>query len=336
MSIPLPATMRCIEVSEDGSGSLGSLVPGERPVPIPKAGEVLIKIAAAGVNRPDLMQAAGMYPPPPGASDILGLEAAGEVVAIGEGVERVSVGDQVTALLTGGAYAQYASTPAVQCLPIPKGLSLVEAAGLPETFFTVWHNIVEKSGLSEGETLLVHGGSSGIGVTAIQIAKQICGATVLATVGSEAKRQACLTLGADVAINYRTEDFVDAVNAHTERGADVILDMVCGDYMNRNFKCAAPDGRLNLIAFLKGPKTQTNFTALLLKRLTLMGATLRAQPPASKARMAAGLREKVWPKLENGDIKPVIHAVVPFENAQKAHDILKEGQHIGKVVLSFS
>ena len=329
----LPKTMRCIEVSKDGSGSL---IAGERPVPRPKAGEVLVKIAAAGVNRPDLMQVAGLYPPPPGASDILGLEAAGDVVALGDGVEDISIGDRVTGLLTGGAYAQYATLPAVQCLPVPKGLSLVEAAGLPETFFTVWHNIVEKSGLSRGESLLVHGGSSGIGVAAIQIAKQICGATVITTVGSDAKRRACLTLGADIAVNYRTEDFVDVVNAATKCGADVILDMVCGDYMSRNFKCAAPDGRLNLIAFLKGPKTETNFTPLLLKRLTLMGATLRAQSPANKARMAAGLREKVWPKLENGDIKPVIHAVVPFEDAQKAHDILKQGQHIGKVVLDVS
>ena len=333
MSRSLPTIMRCIEVSKDGGGPLAL---GERPVPLPGAGEILLKIAAAGVNRPDLMQVAGLYPPPPGASDILGLEAAGEVVALGKGVQGISIGDQVTALLTGGAYAQYAVTPAVQCLPIPKGLSLVEAASLPETFFTVWHNIVEKSGLSAGESFLVHGGSSGIGVTAIQIAKQICGATVMTTVGNEAKRQACLSLGADIAINYKIEDFVDAVNAATKCGADVILDMVCGDYMSRNFKCAAPDGRLNLIAFLKGPRTETNFTALLLKRLTLMGATLRAQPPANKARMAAGLREKVWPKLENGDIKPVIHAVVPFENAQKAHDILKQGQHIGKVVLNVS
>ena len=333
MSPSLPTIMRCIEVSKDGAGSL---VPGKRPVPLPGTGDILLKIAAAGVNRPDLMQVAGLYPPPPGASDILGLEAAGEVVALGEGVQGISIGDRVTALLTGGAYAEYAVTPAIQCLPIPKGFSLVQAASLPETFFTVWHNIVEKSGLSEGESFLVHGGSSGIGVTAIQIAKQICKANVIATVGSEAKRQACLALGADIAINYKTEDFVDAVNANTKCGADVILDMVCGDYMNRNFKCAAPDGRLNLIAFLKGSKTETNFTALLLKRLTLMGATLRAQPPANKARMAAGLREKVWPKLENGDIKPVIHAVVPFEDAQKAHDILKQGQHIGKVVLNVS
>lgn len=327
----LPSKMQAVEIRKDADAPYLAL--GEIDVPVFGDDDVLVRVRAAGVNRPDLMQVAGMYPPPPGASDIPGLELAGEIVALGANVTSWNVGDHVCALVTGGGYAQYTTVPAAQCLPVPRGLSMIEAAGLPETFFTVWHNVFDKAGLANGETFLVHGGTSGIGTTAIQLAKAF-GAKVIATAGSDEKCEACLNLGADIAINYKTRDFVEDVMAATDgKGANVILDMVAGDYVSRNFKAAAVEGRILIIAFLRGPKAETNFTPLLLKRLTLMGSTLRAQPVASKAAIADALRNRVWPMIEDGKIGPVIYKTVPFADAQGAHAILKGGAHIGKVIL---
>ncbi|WP_297115482.1 NAD(P)H-quinone oxidoreductase [Thalassospira sp.] len=326
-----PARMKAVEITKDADKP--ALVVGEIALPDYGPDEVLIRVAASGVNRPDLMQVAGMYPPPPGASEIPGLELAGEIVAIGSNVTDWACGDKVCALVTGGGYAQYAAVPAAQCLPVPDGLTMTQAAGLPETFFTVWHNVFDKAALKTGETFLVHGGTSGIGTTAIQLAKAF-GAKVIATAGSQEKCQACRDLGADVAINYKTEDFVEQVKAATDgKGANVILDMVAGDYVSRNFKAAAFEARILIIAFLRGPKAETNFTPLLLKRLTLMGSTLRAQPVANKAAIANALREKVWPLIEAGKIAPVIYKTVPLDQASEAHAILKGGAHIGKVIL---
>ncbi|MBO6805432.1 MAG: NAD(P)H-quinone oxidoreductase [Thalassospira sp.] len=323
--------MKAVEITKDADKP--ALVVGEIALPDYGPDEVLIRVAASGVNRPDLMQVAGMYPPPPGASEIPGLELAGEIVAIGSNVTDWACGDKVCALVTGGGYAQYAAVPAAQCLPVPDGLTMTQAAGLPETFFTVWHNVFDKAALKTGETFLVHGGTSGIGTTAIQLAKAF-GAKVIATAGSQEKCQACRDLGADVAINYKTEDFVEQVKAATDgKGANVILDMVAGDYVSRNFKAAAFEARILIIAFLRGPKAETNFTPLLLKRLTLMGSTLRAQPVANKAAIANALREKVWPLIEAGKIAPVIYKTVPLDQASEAHAILKGGAHIGKVIL---
>jgi putative PIG3 family NAD(P)H quinone oxidoreductase len=323
--------MKAVEITKDADKP--ALVVGEIALPDYGPDEVLIRVAASGVNRPDLMQVAGMYPPPPGASEIPGLELAGEIVAIGSNVTDWACGDKVCALVTGGGYAQYAAVPAAQCLPVPDGLTMTQAAGLPETFFTVWHNVFDKAALKTGETFLVHGGTSGIGTTAIQLAKAF-GAKVIATAGSQEKCQACRDLGADVAINYKTEDFVEQVKAATDgKGANVILDMVAGDYVSRNFKAAAFEARILIIAFLRGPKAETNFTPLLLKRLTLMGSTLRAQPVANKAAIANALREKVWPLIEAGKIAPVIYKSVPLDQASEAHAILKGGAHIGKVIL---
>lgn len=326
-----PARMKAVEITKDADKP--ALVVGEIALPDYGPDEVLIRVAASGVNRPDLMQVAGMYPPPPGASEIPGLELAGEIVAIGSNVTDWACGDKVCALVTGGGYAQYAAVPAAQCLPVPDGLTMTQAAGLPETFFTVWHNVFDKAALKTGETFLVHGGTSGIGTTAIQLAKAF-GAKVIATAGSQEKCQACRDLGADVAINYKTEDFVEQVKAATDgKGANVILDMVAGDYVSRNFKAAAFEARILIIAFLRGPKAGTNFTPLLLKRLTLMGSTLRAQPVANKAAIANALREKVWPLIKAGKIAPVIYKTVPLDQASEAHAILKGGAHIGKVIL---
>ena len=326
-----PARMKAVEITKDADKP--ALVVGEIALPDYGPDDVLIRVAASGVNRPDLMQVAGMYPPPPGASEIPGLELAGEIVAIGSNVTDWACGDKVCALVTGGGYAQYAAVPAAQCLPVPDGLTMTQAAGLPETFFTVWHNVFDKAALKTGETFLVHGGTSGIGTTAIQLAKAF-GAKVIATAGSQEKCQACRDLGADVAINYKTEDFVEQVKAATDgKGANVILDMVAGDYVSRNFKAAAFEARILIIAFLRGPKAETNFTPLLLKRLTLMGSTLRAQPVANKAAIANALREKVWPLIEAGKIAPVIYKTVPLDQASEAHAILKGGAHIGKVML---
>ncbi|MBY0430434.1 MAG: NAD(P)H-quinone oxidoreductase, partial [Rhodospirillales bacterium] len=284
----LPETMICIEIPVPGGPE--ALVPGTRAVPGPGPGEVLIAVAAAGVNRPDVIQRQGLYPPPPGASDIPGLEVAGRVVALGEGAQGVALGDEVCALVTGGGYAPFCIAAAALCMPIPKGCDMIKAAALPETFFTVWHNVFERGALKAGERFLVHGGAGGIGTTAIQLAKAF-GATVFATAGSAARCEACRSLGADLAIDHTAGDFAEEVLAATgKRGVDVILDMVGGDYIPRNVKCLAPDGRLVSIAFLKGSKAEINFMPVMLRRLTLTGSTLRPQPVPAKARMAAALR----------------------------------------------
>ncbi|MCC7167322.1 MAG: NAD(P)H-quinone oxidoreductase [Rhodospirillales bacterium] len=330
MSKTIPAMMEAIEIAQPGGPEVLRLV--SRPVPKPGPGQVLIAIDAAGVNRPDVIQRQGQYAPPPGASDIPGLEIAGTVAALGEGAGW-AVGDRVCALVTGGGYAQYGVAEGALCLPIPKPLSMVEAAGLPETFFTVWHNVFERAGLKPGETFLVHGGTSGIGTAAIALAKAF-GARVIATANGPRKVAACRELGADCAIDYASQDYVAEVAAFTQKkGVDVILDMVGGDYLPRNIKCLAPDGRHVSIAFLKGSEMPINLMPVMLKRLTLTGSTLRPQPVAAKARMAAGLREKVWPLLDRGAIRPVVHATFPLAQAAEAHRLLESSQHIGKIIL---
>jgi len=331
MMVEIPATMIAIEITEPGKPDV--LKPAERPVPEPGEGEVLIKVAAAGVNRPDVLQRQGDYPPPPGASDIPGLEVAGEVVRCGPGISSLSVGDDVMALVTGGGYAEYCVAPALQCLPIPGNLSMAEAAAIPETFFTVWNNVFDRCGLQEGESFLVHGGSSGIGTTAIQLAHAF-GARVLATAGSAEKCRVCEELGAERAINYREEDFVAVVKDVTDGGVNVILDMVGGDYIQRNIKAAAPDGRICNIAFLNGSSAEINLMPVMLKRLTVTGSTLRAMPVVFKAAIAENLRTKVWPLIEVGDVKPVIHATFPLAEAAEAHRLMESNQHIGKIVLT--
>ncbi len=332
MSDNLPAEMTAIEITEFGAPEV--LVPGTRPLPQPAAGEVLIQVAAAGINRPDVLQRQGGYAPPPGASDIPGLEVAGSVVALGEGVTEVALGEQVTALVAGGGYAEYCTAPAPQCLPVPAGLSLAEAAAIPETFFTVWTNVFDRGGLVEGESFLVHGGSSGIGTTAIQLASAF-GARVFATAGSAEKCQACVDLGAERAINYRDEDFVEVVKAATDgKGVDLILDMVGGDYIARDVAALAPDGRLVFIAFLGGPKVELNFMPVMLKRLTITGSTLRPRPIAFKGAIAARLKERVWPLLESGRLRPVMHQTFPLEQAAAAHALMESSAHIGKIVLT--
>ena len=329
MTDNLPNEMTAIEIREPGGPEV--LVPATRPLPSPGPGEVLVKVAAAGVNRPDVLQRLGGYPPP-GASDIPGLEIAGEVAALGEGVEDWALGDAVTALVTGGGYAEYCLAPAPQCLPRPAGLSWQEAAALPETFFTVWVNVFERGGLTSGESFLVHGGSSGIGTTAIQLAKAF-GARVFATAGSGDKCAACESLGAERAINYRDEDFVAIVKDATGKGVDVILDMVGGDYVQRNIKALAVDGRLCYIAFLGGSKVEIDLTPLMLKRITLTGSTLRARSVDFKAGIARQLREKVWPLIEAGQVKPVMARSFPLTAAAEAHALMESSQHIGKIVL---
>lgn len=328
----LPDMMTAIAISAPGGPEMLHLT--QRPLPVPGAGEVLIRVAAAGVNRPDVLQRQGHYPPPPGASDLPGLEVAGTIAALGTGVEGWTVGATVCALLTGGGYAGYCAVPAVQCLPLPEGLSLSEAAALPETFFTVWTNVFERARLRAGETLLVHGGTSGIGTTAIQLAHAF-GARVFATAGSEAKCQACLALGAAYAIDHTREDFVSLVKEQTGgKGVDVILDMVGGDYIARNIEALAVEGRHVSIAFLKGPKVTLNLFPVMLKRLTLTGSTLRARPPADKGAIATALQAQVWPLLASGRIKPVIHATFPLAEAAAAHSLMESNQHIGKIVLT--
>jgi putative PIG3 family NAD(P)H quinone oxidoreductase len=322
--------MACIEVTSPGGAE--NMVLGSRPVPQPGPGEVLIQVAAAGVNRPDVLQRKGLYPAPAGASDLLGLEASGTVVALGEGVSRWKKGDQVCALLHGGGYAGYVTTHADHCLPIPKGFSLLQAAALPETFFTVWHNVFERGALKAGEALLVHGGSSGIGTTAIQLAKAF-GATVYTTAGSAEKCAACETLGATRAINYREEDFVEVLRSN-KIGVDVILDMVGGDYLPRATKVLRPDGRHVSIAFLQGSKVEMDFMAVMLKRLTFTGSTLRSQTVAFKAAVAEALRTKVWPLLDQGALAPVIHSTFPLAQAAEAHQLMESSAHIGKVMLT--
>ncbi|HEV2511424.1 NAD(P)H-quinone oxidoreductase [Bosea sp. (in: a-proteobacteria)] len=328
----LPAMMTAIGF--DAPGGPDVLKAQQRPVPQPGPGQLLVHVAVAGVNRPDVLQRMGGYAPPPGASDIPGLEIAGRIVALGEGVSRYEVGDQVCALVAGGGYAQYAVVHEDNALPIPAGLSLEEAGALPETYFTVWTNVFQRGGLKKGESFMVHGGTSGIGTTAIQLAKAF-GATVLATAGSDEKCAACRALGADHAINYRTGDFVAAAKAATGgRGVDLILDMVGGDYINRNYDAAAESGRIVQIAFLNGPKAEVDFRRLMMKRLTHTGSTLRPRTIAEKAAIARELEDKVWPLLTRGRCKPVIHARFPLAEAAQAHALMESNAHIGKIVLT--
>lgn len=327
----MPQMMRAIEITTPGGPDVLQLT--ERPMPEPGHGQVVLKVAYAGVNRPDALQRAGAYDPPPGASDLPGLEASGEVVAIGSGVSGLALGDQVCALLPGGGYAEYVVTPAAHCLPVPSGLSLKQAACLPETFFTVWSNVFTRGGLKAGERFLVHGGSSGIGTTAIQLANAF-GARVFVTAGSDEKCQACLDLGAERAINYKTEDFVAAMRA--EGGADLILDMVGGDYIPRNVKALAEDGRLVQIAFLQGPVVELNFAMMMVKRLSLTGSTLRPQSDLAKARIAQDLHEAVWPLLEAGKVAPVMDSEFDLADAAAAHARMESSGHIGKIVLKVS
>lgn len=324
-------TMNAVEITQPGGPEVLRL--RTRPVPTPRVGEVVIKVAYAGVNRPDALQRAGLYAPPPTASDLPGLEAAGEIAAVGEGVSGWSVGDQVCALLPGGGYAEYVATPAAHCLPVPKGMGLREAACLPETFYTVWSNVFQRGALKGGERFLVHGGSSGIGTTAIQLAHAF-GARVFTTAGSDEKCAKCLELGAERAINYRDEDFVEVIRA--EGGADLILDMVGGDYLPRNVRSLADDGRLVQIAFLNGPKVELNFAQVMMRRLTITGSTLRPQSDLAKARIAEGLLEHVWPLLEAGRVAPVMDSEYELANAALAHAHMESSTHIGKIVLKIA
>lgn len=320
--------MKAVEITESGGPDVLQLT--ERPRPSPGQDEVVIRLSYAGVNRPDALQRAGLYAPPPTASDLPGLEGAGEVVALGEGVSDWQIGDQVCALLPGGGYAEYVATPAAHCLPVPAGLSLDQAACLPETFFTVWSNVFMRGGLKAGERFLVHGGSSGIGTTAIQLAHAF-GARVFTTAGSDEKCAVCRDLGAEQAINYREADFVEAMRA--EGGANLILDMVGGDYLPRNVKCLADEGRLIQIAFLQGPKVELNFAQIMMRRLTITGSTLRPQSDLAKATIAEALREQVWPLLGAGRIAPVMDSEYALTDAAQAHARMEGSSHIGKIVL---
>jgi NADPH:quinone reductase len=323
--------MRAIEISQYGPADVLKLV--ERPLPTPKAGEVLIKVHAAGVNRPDVFQRLGQYPVPPGASDLPGLEVAGEIVGGDLAGSGLAMGEMVCALVQGGGYAEYCTAPAAQCLPVPTGWSALEAASLPETCFTVWSNVFDRAGLADGETLLVQGGTSGIGVTAIQIATAL-GHRVFATAGSDDKCRACEALGAERGINYRSKDFAQVAKALTEgRGVDVILDMVGGDYLPREIGCLADDGRIVLIALLGGSKAMLDMGQVLRRRLTISGSTLRPRPVAFKAAIAAQLRARVWPLLDARRIKPVIYQAFPLEQAAAAHALMESGAHVGKIML---
>jgi NADPH2:quinone reductase len=328
----VPTRMTAIVIRSPGGPDV--LVPQERPVQAPGEHEMLVKVAAAGVNRPDVMQRKGLYPPPPGATDIPGLEIAGEVVALGPKVGRWQPGDKVMGLVVGGGYAQFCPVHESHALPVPQSLSLIEAAAIPETVFTVWHNVFERGGLKAGETLLVHGGSSGIGTVAIQLAKAI-GARVVTTAGTPEKCQACRDLGADVAINYKTEDFVAATKAATQgRGADVILDMVGGDYIERNYEAAAVEGRVVQIAFAGSPKATVDFRRIMLKRLTHTGSTLRARAIEDKAAIARAVEQHVLPLIAAGRMKPVIDSTFALEQAALAHARMESSAHIGKIVLT--
>jgi NADPH2:quinone reductase len=323
--------MRVVEISRFGPPEV--LKMGERPDPVAAAGEVLINVAAAGVNRPDLIQRLGKYPPPPGASDIPGLEVAGVVAALGEGVSAWSIGDPVCALVAGGGYASLAAVPQEQCLPIPKGLTAMQAAGLPETFFTVWANVFQRGHLKSGETILIHGGTSGIGTTAIQLARAF-GARVLTTAGSDAKCEAARNLGAVAAFNYRSEDWVaGARHATGGRGVDMVLDMVGGDYISRNLDLLVVDGRLVQIAFLKSAKAELDFSVMMRKRAWITGSTLRPRTPAEKGVIARELLQHVWPLLEQGTVAPVIHQIFPLADAAAAHRLMEAGTHVGKLIL---
>jgi NADPH2:quinone reductase len=324
-------TMTVIEAK--GHGGPDVFVPAMRPVPTPGTGEVLIAVKAAGINRPDVLQRQGLYPPPKGVSDLLGLEVAGHVAAIGSGATKFKVGDAVCALTNGGGYAEFCVTPDGTTLPVPEGLSMVEAGALPETVFTVWHNVFERGGLKPSEWLLVHGGASGIGTTAIQMGR-LFGAKVMVTAGTAEKARACEELGAVRAINYREEDFVEVVKEVTEgHGADVILDMVGGDYVERDLRAAAIDGRIVQIAFLKGSKVDIDLMRLMMRRLTLTGSTLRAQSAEAKARIARAVEQHVWPLVAEGKLKPVIDSTFKLENAAAAHARIDDPDHIGKIVL---
>lgn len=321
-------TMRAVEITRPGGPEVLQVT--ERDVPQPGHGQVLLRVAYAGVNRPDALQRAGSYAPPPGASDLPGLEASGEVVATGEGVDGIAPGDSVCALLPGGGYAEYVVTPAAHCLPVPDGMDLKQAACLPETFFTVWTNVFLRGNLQAGERFLVHGGSSGIGTTAIQLAQRF-GARVFATAGSADKCRVCVELGAEQAINYRENDFVEVLRA--EGGANLILDMVGGDYLPRNVRALSDDGRLVQIAFLNGPKVELNFAQVMMRRLTITGSTLRPQSDLAKARIADDLRARVWPLLSSGRIAPVLDSEYPLAEASAAHARMESSEHIGKIVL---
>ncbi len=323
--------MKHIEISEFGGPDVLQLTEGNAPVP--GENQVLVRVVAAGINRPDVMQRQGKYPPPPGASTIPGLEIAGEVIEVGGGVTWPNPGDQVCALVAGGGYAELAVADAPLCLPVPAGLTPIEAAALPETFFTVWSNLFDRAGLMAGESVLIHGGSSGIGTTAIQLAKAF-GATVFTTAGNEEKCKVCRELGADLVINYNDEDFVEACrNATAGNGVDVILDMVAGDYTNRNIAAAAVEGRYVIIAGLRGFSAEVSIRSIMLKRLVVTGSTLRPRPVAFKAAIAAGLREQVWPLLKSGQVKPIIHTVLPLSKANEGHRLMESSRHIGKIML---
>ena len=328
MSKPLPATMQAIEISAPGGPEV--LKPVTRPLPVPKAHEVLVRVAAAGVNGPDLMQRKGLYPAPAGASDLPGLEVSGEIVARGAGVQRWAAGDQVIALTNGGGYAEYVAVDAEHCLTVPKGISMLDAAGLPETYFTVWSNVFIGAGLKAGETFLVHGGAGGIGTTCIQLGKAF-GARVIATDSPESRCRVCKELGADRVIDYRTEDFVEAVRA--EGGANVILDIVGGPNIEKNFKAANHDARIIQLAFGAGSKVEINLMPVMLKRLVYTGSTLRTRPDAFKARVARELEAQVWPHIASGKIRVVTHSVLPLADAAKAHALMESSQHTGKILL---
>jgi putative PIG3 family NAD(P)H quinone oxidoreductase len=324
--------MTAIEIAESGGPEV--LRPVERPVPVPAAGEILIAVAAAGVNRPDVVQRLGLYPAPPGASDLPGLEVAGTVAAVGEDVTGWQEGDRVCALIAGGGYAEYATAPAPQALPVPYDLDMVQAAGIPETYFTVWSNVFDRGHLADGESILIHGGSSGIGTTAIQLACAF-GATAYVTVGNAEKARFCEELGAAKAINYREQDFVDEIKSLTDgAGVDVILDMVGGDYLPRNIRCLKADGRLLQIALMAGREGELDLGRLMTRRLTVTGSTLRPRSVETKGEIAKSLREKVWPLFEAGKIAPVIHRTFPLSEASRAHELMESSSHIGKIILT--
>jgi NADPH:quinone reductase len=328
----VPREMTVIEIAAPGGPE--QLKPAKRPVPVPGDGEVLVRVAAAGVNRPDVMQRQGRYPPPPGASDLPGLEIAGEIAALGPKVAGLSIGDKVTALLPGGGYAEYALAAAPLCLPVPSGISMVEAAAIPETFFTVWTNLFDRGRCKAGDTVLVHGGTSGIGTTAIQLAAA-WGARVFATAGSDDKARACERLGAVRGINYRTEDFVEVIRAQTQgKGVDVTLDIVAGTYVARNLEIAAVEGRVVTISTLGGSRAEINVGLILTKRLTLTGSTLRSRTVAQKAEVADAVRKNIWPLLAAGRVRPVIHATFSLAEAAEAHRLMESSNHVGKIVLT--
>lgn len=334
MTSEIPQEMNYIDIEEFGEPEV--LVPATGPVPLPAVGEVLIKVAAAGVNRPDVQQRQGAYNPPPGASPVPGLEVAGTIVRLGDGVSGWTVGDEVCALVSGGGYAEYCAAPAPQCLPVPTGLTIEEAAGIPETYFTVWANVFQRGQLQAGETILLHGGSSGIGTTAIQLAREF-GARVFSTAGSDKKCTFCAELGAERAINYRNEDFVEVVKGLTGgEGVNVILDMVGGSYIERNIEALAVEGRLVQIAFLQESRASVDFLPMMIKRLTITGSTLRPRTVEQKAEIADELREKVWPLLGQGKVKPIIHKVFPLAAAAEAHRLMESSTHIGKILLTTS